>query len=198
MLCEYGCGEIAKFKMTSGKMCCAEHYCSCPALKKRNSEGVKTAHINGKIPGWKELRENYGVVPPLWNKGKFNADFTMGGKKGPHKKILIGERGHCCEICKNTEWLGKPIALELEHIDGDNRNHVKDNLKLLCPNCHSQIDTYRGKNINKSRKYVTDEEFIEALQSTSSIHAALLKLHLTPKAANYVRAYDLLYARVME
>jgi len=51
-----------------------------------------------------------------------------------------------CECCNNTEWLNKPIALELHHIDGDNTNNKIENLQILCPNCHAQTDTYRGLN----------------------------------------------------
>ena len=54
---------------------------------------------------------------------------------------------HTCSVCMNTEWLGKPIALELEHKNGDNRDHRLENLTLLCPNCHAMTDSYRGKNI---------------------------------------------------
>lgn len=54
---------------------------------------------------------------------------------------------HQCEKCKLTVWNNKPIPLELEHIDGDKHNNLLKNLKLLCPNCHAQTETYRGKNI---------------------------------------------------
>lgn len=53
---------------------------------------------------------------------------------------------HICNKCKNTEWLGNPIPLELEHIDGNSCNHRLENLELLCPNCHATTSTYRGKN----------------------------------------------------
>ena len=51
-----------------------------------------------------------------------------------------------CECCGNTEWMGKPIALELHHLDGDNTNNKLENLQILCPNCHAQTTTYRGLN----------------------------------------------------
>jgi len=51
-----------------------------------------------------------------------------------------------CNTCGLTEWLGNPIPLELEHIDGNNSNHLLKNLELLCPNCHSLTSTYRGRN----------------------------------------------------
>lgn len=110
------------------------------------------------------------------------------------KKSKILVNGHQCEICTNTEWLGEPIALELHHIDGDNTNENKANLQLLCPNCHSQTDTYRGKNIPKQRKEkVSDEDFMFALLSSDNIRQSLLKLNLTPKSTNYERAYRLKY-----
>jgi hypothetical protein len=52
---------------------------------------------------------------------------------------------HCYE-CGLTEWRGKPIALQLEHRNGDNRDHRIGNLCLLCPNCHSQTATFAGRN----------------------------------------------------
>lgn len=75
-----------------------------------------------------------------WNKGNYsdepNSKISIKGK-------LIRERGHQCEKCKNTTWFELPIALELEHIDGNNSNNSEDNLLLLCPNCHAQTKTWR-------------------------------------------------------
>jgi 5-methylcytosine-specific restriction endonuclease McrA len=53
---------------------------------------------------------------------------------------------HRCNNCELTDWLGNSIPLELEHIDGNSSNNKLENLELLCPNCHSLTDTYRGKN----------------------------------------------------
>jgi hypothetical protein len=51
-----------------------------------------------------------------------------------------------CEECSITSWNGKALTLHLDHIDGDCHNHRLVNLRLLCPNCHSQTVTYCGKN----------------------------------------------------
>lgn len=56
---------------------------------------------------------------------------------------------HECSGCFNDMWMGSPIPLELDHIDGDRTNNLIDNLRVLCPNCHALTDTYRGKNIGK-------------------------------------------------
>lgn len=55
-----------------------------------------------------------------------------------------------CEICGISEWNEKPINCQLDHIDGNKFNNSLDNLRILCPNCHSQTDNFGYKN---GRKY---------------------------------------------
>ena len=68
------------------------------------------------------------------------------------RKYLIKQRNSCWN-CGITEWMGKPITLELEHIDGNSENNLEENLSILCPNCHSQTDTYKGRNAGNGRHY---------------------------------------------
>lgn len=56
-----------------------------------------------------------------------------------------------CSICKLTQWQDRPIVLQLDHINGINNDHRLSNLRLLCPNCHSQTETYGGKNIRRNQ-----------------------------------------------
>ncbi|MDN3022558.1 HNH endonuclease signature motif containing protein [Streptomyces sp. S.PB5] len=52
----------------------------------------------------------------------------------------------CCAMCGiEGVWLGEPLPLEIDHIDGDWRNNQVENLRFLCPNCHSTTDSYRGR-----------------------------------------------------
>lgn len=62
------------------------------------------------------------------------------------KLLCAGVFQYLCSSCKNDEWMGQPISLELDHINGKNNDNRIENLRLLCPNCHAQTSTYRGKN----------------------------------------------------
>lgn len=71
------------------------------------------------------------------------------------KKRLIKE-GILKETCMTCGlfglWNDKPLVLHLDHINGVNNDHRLNNLQLLCPNCHSQTDTYAGKNKGRKNK----------------------------------------------
>ena len=62
---------------------------------------------------------------------------------------MLKKAEYKCDVCNLSDWLGAPITLELHHIDGVNTNNETLNLQVLCPNCHSQTDNFRAKNIKK-------------------------------------------------
>lgn len=61
------------------------------------------------------------------------------------KKYIIERDTYKCRVCEKNAWMGKPLMLQLEHIDGNSDNNHPDNLELLCPNCHSQTETFGNK-----------------------------------------------------
>ncbi|WP_405908355.1 MULTISPECIES: HNH endonuclease [unclassified Streptomyces] len=65
-------------------------------------------------------------------------------------ELGIDERCALCGI--DPVWLGEPLPLEVDHIDGNWRNNRVENLRLLCPNCHSTTDTYRGRAKGRDRR----------------------------------------------
>lgn len=69
------------------------------------------------------------------------------------KSILFEDREYKCSCCDISEWNGKSIVLEIDHIDGNSENNSPENLRFICPNCHSQTDTYKARNIGKGRHY---------------------------------------------
>ena len=69
------------------------------------------------------------------------------------KSRFLEEQNNECAICKmNTIWNDKKLVFILDHIDGDASNNKRENLRLVCPNCDSQLDTYKSKNKNSARK----------------------------------------------
>lgn len=182
-ICQYGCGRKAKYINGVGKLICEQSSNSCPSIRKKNSKGLKDKHNemrikNGKAGLYDHSELDQSVRDRMSGKGQRFADFSYGGK-GQHKNALISERGHQCENCGLREWMGKLITLEMDHIDADRKNNTRENLKLLCPNCHSQTPTWRRTKTSgwKLKKH-TDEEIIEAIKSSGNINQVLKKLDL--------------------
>ena len=66
-----------------------------------------------------------------------------------NRLLLEGIMKPQCVKCRRITWNNRPIPLELDHRNGDNADNRLGNLRLLCPNCHAQTPTYRGKNMGK-------------------------------------------------
>lgn len=105
--------------------------------------------------------KKYAIKLNVWNpnqsgkgieKAKYTLESILSNKyyissinlKGRLYKADIKQKK--CEDCNITSWNKKRIAFELHHIDGDKYNNNINNLKILCPNCHSQTDNFRGRN----------------------------------------------------
>ena len=66
-------------------------------------------------------------------------------------KDYIREDEGKCSCCGIKDWNGEPIVFDVDHIDGDYKNNARNNLRAICPNCHSQTSTYKGRNKGKGR-----------------------------------------------
>lgn len=102
---------------------------------------------------FKTNQSGKGISKPITDERKILLSEILEGKHPQYqsnklRKRLINEgvKEQKCECCGLTEWLGKNISLELDHIDGNCYNHRIENLRIVCPNCHAQTETYRGKN----------------------------------------------------
>lgn len=70
-----------------------------------------------------------------------------------YKKFFLKEQNYKCAICGISNiWEDKELVFVLDHIDGRADNNIRSNLRLICPNCDSQLDTYKSKNKNNDRK----------------------------------------------
>ena len=67
--------------------------------------------------------------------------------------ICRDQRGKCAICGIYREWNGRPLTLVLDHIDGDSTNNRRQNLRLVCPNCDSQLPTFKMRNKGKGRHY---------------------------------------------
>ena len=80
-----------------------------------------------------------------------NGDATVFQTNLTRRKALVARDGNKCSVCGIHSWNDKPITFEVEHKDGNSENNLHTNLCLICPNCHSQTSTYKGKNKGNGR-----------------------------------------------
>lgn len=76
----------------------------------------------------------------------FKANTPRGRGHLKLRLLRAGIKEDRCERCGLSEWLGRPLSVALHHINGDRLDNRIENLELLCPNCHSQTDTFSGRN----------------------------------------------------
>jgi Zn finger protein HypA/HybF involved in hydrogenase expression len=105
---------------------------------------------------------------------------------------ILYEQKNKCNNCGLDEWLGQELVLELEHKDGNNKNNDRNNLEMICPNCHSLTKTWRGRNKRERRHRVSDKDLLESLLINNwNMRQSLLDVGLSPKGGNYNRCHKL-------
>jgi hypothetical protein len=107
---------------------------------------LDTSHFDGQ--GWNKNNWSKTLIyTPL---RKLDDLLKEGVRYSSHRLrirlIKSGLKEPMCEKCGITEWNGEPAPLELDHVNGCHTDNRIENLRILCPNCHAQTSTYRGKN----------------------------------------------------
>jgi 5-methylcytosine-specific restriction endonuclease McrA len=97
---------------------------------------------------WDAIRR--GVITPRPRFEPIESLLVVGRRRSRHhvksRLLLEGLKQRRCERCGLTDWEGGSISLELHHVNGNGLDNRLENLLLLCPNCHSQTDTWGGRN----------------------------------------------------
>jgi len=108
---------------------------------------LDTSHMTGQV--W-NVGEHFRTIKPARPLSEILVLHSTFTNTNTLRKRLIKEglKEYKCECCGRTEWMGKPISLELHHINGIKDDLRLENLQILCPNCHAFTDNYRGKNLS--------------------------------------------------
>lgn len=104
---------------------------------------MDTSHFHGQ--GWRKGK-TFGPIRSLDEVMVFTPGKRNNSDRLRKRLIKEGRKEARCEKCGLKEWMGKPIPLELNHINGCRCDNREENLEILCRNCHGQCETDRGKN----------------------------------------------------
>lgn len=112
--------------------------------------------------------KKYDVTPPTYKPGSNLKEhsfvamsdsewFVKGVRRNSavskKRMIALGIPNICLECGQEPIWNSKPLVLQLDHIDGDRWNNTLENLRILCPHCHTQTETYANNGLRRARNY---------------------------------------------
>ncbi|MFF3863007.1 HNH endonuclease [Streptomyces sp. NPDC002209] len=137
----------------------AESTNMCQVLRHLGLEvvGGNHTHISRRVKAFGMDTSHFTLPSPAGRpKTRRSPETLLVKQEGPHARRTQGEQlkqaltalgvPEICQMCgMPPTWQGYPLPLEVDHVDGDWRNNLPQNLRLLCPNCHSTTDTYRGR-----------------------------------------------------
>lgn len=110
---------------------------------------------------YRECRERFGFNSASWWKARLRGEITTRSFGAPlpellergksrhnikHRLIRAGILKNRCDECGLTEWRGKALSIQIDHINGIKDDNRLENLRMLCPNCHSQTETFGSRN----------------------------------------------------
>jgi 5-methylcytosine-specific restriction endonuclease McrA len=110
---------------------------------------------------FRECRAHFVFASLSWTKAVRRGALKTRPRKVPLETILqksrtrstikrrllsAGKLRNCCDECGLSEWRGRSLSIQIDHINGIRDDHRFENLRMLCPNCHSQTETYGAKN----------------------------------------------------
>ena len=139
---------------------------STSADRRRIYDWIATQRYYDEGHTYRECRDTFGFAAQSWQKARMRGEITTRPVGMPLDKLLAGprSRNHVkqrllreglrqneCSKCGIRDWLGDPLSMHIDHINGSGGDHRLENLRMLCPNCHSQTPTYGGRNTRRKR-----------------------------------------------
>jgi Zn finger protein HypA/HybF involved in hydrogenase expression len=118
----------------------------------------------------RECMAHFGFAMATWSKAVDRGDVKGRSIKQPLEHILENSKSRAtikrrlleagilqnrCEECGLSEWRGRPLSIQIDHRNGIKDDHRVENLRMLCPNCHSQTDTFAARNRKLERKQIS-------------------------------------------
>lgn len=156
MICE-NCGCEHDGSYSSGRFCsikCARGYSTKrfrDSISKKTSNTLKEKYVvdekfRVQLENARAKASNKGgeSIKNYYNDLFINAKWEDLPLSLKRKKVLQ-EQNNKCALCSIDTWIGKPITFHFDHIDGYKNNNSRDNVRFICPNCHSQTENYCGK-----------------------------------------------------
>jgi 5-methylcytosine-specific restriction endonuclease McrA len=124
-------------------------------------DGIQRAYDTGLSV--RECARRFGFNLASWHQAKQRGDVVARPRAMPIKNLLVigrrtsrhhlkrrllaeGLKENRCEQCGISDWQGKPLNMQLHHLNGNGTDNRLENIVFLCGNCHSQTDTYGGRN----------------------------------------------------
>lgn len=131
--------------------------------KKYDWSAIRTHYDEGA--SYRQCKAKFGFHAAAWSKAVRRGDivprnqaktiFEVLGSRSSRwlKKAKLLREGHlrdCCFACGISEWREQPLVVQIDHINGIKDDWRIENLRMLCPNCHSQTPTYGGRNSKRA------------------------------------------------
>lgn len=111
-------------------------------------EKIDYSHFLGKHWNSGNTSKQKRLAKDILVKGKIEEAYRL------RRALLESHVDYSCAICKCVQWMNKPINLQIDHINGDKKDNTIENLRFICPNCHSQTENFCfcGRKHNKFKQ----------------------------------------------
>lgn len=143
--CE-ACNNIIKEQYGTGRFCNKACACRYSTLLRRQEIGQKISNSLKGHPNWTVTKDKWTAKRAEAHANRLQDYYTSAKWDDIGMKVrrarIAEEQSYSCLMCGLSKWREAVMRLQLDHIDGDTDNNSRENLRLLCPNCHSQTDTW--------------------------------------------------------